>query len=159
MESPTATLPVDALPHPPGRLPIVGEVAGVDRRRPAQHELKLAQRGLGPIFGRKLLGTQLIIVAAADWQHSAMTKQRMATSDHHLTPLSRRGRQPPAYGKDFPRRVMRPLGPPETRPVPEVRPPCRSAPAARNHRSRYRRRRRQGVQPSTYCSGRFPVPL
>ncbi|MFI5715770.1 cytochrome P450 [Nocardia sp. NPDC051750] len=63
MESSTATLPVDALPHPPGRLPIVGDVASVDRRRPTQHELKLAQGGLGPIFQRKLLGTQLILVA------------------------------------------------------------------------------------------------
>ncbi|WP_280461221.1 hypothetical protein [Nocardia carnea] len=56
-------MPVDALPHPPGRLPIVGDVASVGRHRQAQHELKLAQRGLGPIFGRKLLGTQLIILA------------------------------------------------------------------------------------------------
>lgn len=64
VESSSATLPVDALPHPPGRLPIVGDVASVDRRRPTQHELQLAQRGLGPIFQRKLLGTQLIIAAA-----------------------------------------------------------------------------------------------
>ncbi len=63
MESFSATLPVDALPHPPGRLPIIGDVASVDRHRPTQHELKLAQGGLGPIFARKLLGTQLIIVA------------------------------------------------------------------------------------------------
>lgn len=63
MESSSATLPVGALPHPPGRLPIIGDVASVDRRRPTQHELKLAQGGLGPIFQRKLLGTQLIIVA------------------------------------------------------------------------------------------------
>ena len=56
-------LPMDALPHPPGRLPIVGDVAGVDRHRPVQHELKLAHRGLGPVFGRKLLGTQPIILA------------------------------------------------------------------------------------------------
>ncbi|MEU4314371.1 cytochrome P450 [Nocardia sp. NPDC024068] len=63
MESSSATLPVEALPHPPGRLPIIGDVASVDRHRPTQHELKLAQGGLGPIFQRKLLGTQLIIVA------------------------------------------------------------------------------------------------
>ncbi|MGW0178967.1 cytochrome P450 [Nocardia sp. NPDC003345] len=63
METSTATLPVDALPHPPGRLPIIGDVASVDRHRPTQHELKLAQGGLGPIFQRKLLGTRLIIVA------------------------------------------------------------------------------------------------
>ena len=65
MDSSSATSPVDALPHPPGRLPIIGDVASVDRRRPTQHELALAQRGLGPIFQRKLLGTQLIIVAGS----------------------------------------------------------------------------------------------
>ncbi|MEV6101338.1 cytochrome P450 [Nocardia sp. NPDC051981] len=62
MESSSAALSLDALPHPPGRLPILGDVASVDRHRPTQHELKLAQGGLGPIFQRKLLGTQLIIV-------------------------------------------------------------------------------------------------
>ncbi|MFJ9365157.1 cytochrome P450 [Nocardia sp. NPDC101769] len=62
MESSSPALPLDALPYPPGRLPILGDVASVDRHRPTQHELKLAQAGLGPIFQRKLLGTQLIIV-------------------------------------------------------------------------------------------------
>lgn len=63
MESSSAVLPLEALPYPPGRLPIIGDVVSVDRRRPTQHELKLAQGGLGPIFQRKLLGTQLIVVA------------------------------------------------------------------------------------------------
>ncbi|MEV5650544.1 cytochrome P450 [Nocardia sp. NPDC052254] len=63
MESSSAALPLDALPYPPGRLPIIGDVASVDRHRPTQHELKLAQGGLGPIFQRKLLGTRLVIVA------------------------------------------------------------------------------------------------
>ncbi|WP_227996871.1 cytochrome P450 [Nocardia australiensis] len=63
MESFSASLPLEALPYPPGRLPIIGDVVSVDRHHPTQHELKLTQGGLGPIFQRKLLGTRLVIVA------------------------------------------------------------------------------------------------
>ncbi|CAM4343879.1 cytochrome P450 [Nocardia ninae] len=57
--------PLDMLPHAPGRLPILGDLTSVDRRRPTQHELTLARRGLGPIFERKLLRTRVIIVSGA----------------------------------------------------------------------------------------------
>jgi unspecific monooxygenase len=63
MGSSSAALPLDALPYPSGRLPIIGDVTSVDRHRPTQHELKLARSGLGPIFQRKLLRTRLVIVA------------------------------------------------------------------------------------------------
>ncbi|WP_280433434.1 cytochrome P450 [Nocardia brasiliensis] len=57
--------PLSALPHAPGRLPFLGDLTSVDRRRPTQHELTLAQRGLGPIFERKLLGTRVVIISGA----------------------------------------------------------------------------------------------
>ncbi|WP_327146842.1 cytochrome P450 [Nocardia sp. NBC_01327] len=57
-------LPVDRLPHAPGRLPILGDLASVDRHRPTQHELELS-RSLGQIFGRKILASRVIVVAGA----------------------------------------------------------------------------------------------
>ncbi|MGW4241193.1 cytochrome P450 [Nocardia sp. NPDC004722] len=59
-----AVLPLDQLPHAPGRLPILGDVASVDRHHPTQHELTLS-RTLGPIFQRKLLASRVIVVAGA----------------------------------------------------------------------------------------------
>ncbi|MGV9679131.1 cytochrome P450 [Nocardia sp. NPDC003482] len=56
---------LDGLPHAPGRLPILGDITSVDRKRPTQHELKLAQDGLGPIFQRQLLRDRLVIVSGA----------------------------------------------------------------------------------------------
>ncbi|WP_331723019.1 cytochrome P450 [Nocardia sp. NBC_00511] len=58
-------LPLDRLPHARGRIPLLGDLASVDRRHPTQHEVRLAAH-LGPIFGRKLLGSRVIVVAGAD---------------------------------------------------------------------------------------------
>lgn len=66
MESSSPALPLENLPYPPGRLPVIGDVASVDRRRPTQHEMMLAhERGMGPIFQRKLLNRRLIVVSGA----------------------------------------------------------------------------------------------
>ncbi|GAB2554567.1 cytochrome P450 [Nocardia heshunensis] len=59
-----AVLSLDQLPHAPGRLPILGDLASVDRHHPTQHELTLS-RTLGPIFQRKLLASRVIVVAGA----------------------------------------------------------------------------------------------
>lgn len=56
---------LDQLPHAAGRLPVLGDVTSVNRHTPTQHELKLS-RELGPIFQRKLLSNQLVIVAGSD---------------------------------------------------------------------------------------------
>ncbi len=61
----STALPLNRLPHPPRRLPILGDVASVDRHRTTQNELLLAQRGLGPIFERKVLRNRVIIVSGA----------------------------------------------------------------------------------------------
>ncbi|MFF3569258.1 cytochrome P450 [Nocardia jiangxiensis] len=60
-----AARPLTQLPHPPGRLPILGDLTSADPRRPTQHELTMAQAGLGPIFERKLLATRIVIVTGA----------------------------------------------------------------------------------------------
>lgn len=58
---------VSKLPHPPGRVPVLGDVAGLDlrRRSPVQDTLRLG-RGLGPIFTRKFLKYNVVIVCGAD---------------------------------------------------------------------------------------------
>lgn len=58
-------LPLRMLPHPRGRLPFLGDIASVDRHRTTQNELRLAQRGLGPIFQRKVLRNRVVIVSGA----------------------------------------------------------------------------------------------
>lgn len=56
------TAPLSSLPHAPGRIPLLGDVTSVDRRRPTQKEAQLAG-SLGPIFQRLLLGDRLVLVA------------------------------------------------------------------------------------------------
>ncbi|MCG7635278.1 cytochrome P450 [Gordonia McavH-238-E] len=56
--------PLNELPHPAGRLPLLGDVRSADRRRPTQHEAELT-RELGPIFQRVLLRDQLVVVGGA----------------------------------------------------------------------------------------------
>ena len=56
--------PLSELPHPAGRIPVLGDVTSVDRHKPTQHETELT-RELGPIFQRLLLGERLIVVGGA----------------------------------------------------------------------------------------------
>ncbi|RJO67964.1 cytochrome P450 [Nocardia panacis] len=57
---------IDELPHAPGRLPLLGDLTSVDRKRPTQHELHLAQNAhLGPIFQRKIFQSRLVVVSGA----------------------------------------------------------------------------------------------
>lgn len=52
------------IPHPPYRLPLLGDVLGVDRRTPVQDSMRFARR-LGPIFRRKAFGNEFVFVAGA----------------------------------------------------------------------------------------------
>lgn len=61
----SSALPLNKLPHPRMRLPFLGDITSVDRHRTTQNELMLAQRGLGPIFERKILRNRVIIVSGA----------------------------------------------------------------------------------------------
>ena len=62
------------LPHPSGRVPLLGDVRSVDRRRPTQHEAQLA-RELGPIFQRLLLRDRLVVVGGAELAKETLNEQ------------------------------------------------------------------------------------
>ncbi|GGR91676.1 MULTISPECIES: cytochrome P450 [Streptomyces] len=52
------------IPHPPRRLPLLGDVLGIDRHRPLQDSLRHA-RELGPIFRRRVFGNEFVLVWGA----------------------------------------------------------------------------------------------
>ncbi|QII04830.1 cytochrome P450 [Rhodococcoides fascians A25f] len=54
-----------SLPHPPYRLPVLGDVVGVDPRTPIQDSTVLAGR-LGPMFEREILGRRFVFASGAD---------------------------------------------------------------------------------------------
>lgn len=53
------------IPHPPHRLPLLGDVLGTDRRAPVQDSMRYA-RQLGPIFRRKAFGKEFVFVWGAE---------------------------------------------------------------------------------------------
>src|SRR5690606_16799947 len=53
------------LPHPPGRLPIVGDIRGLDPRRAFQTFVEDA-RPLGPLSARKIFGQQFVFATTAE---------------------------------------------------------------------------------------------
>ncbi|HET9380934.1 MAG TPA: cytochrome P450 [Streptomyces sp.] len=52
------------VPHPPRRLPLLGDVLGVNRRTPLQDSVRFA-RELGPIFRRNAFGKEFVFVWGA----------------------------------------------------------------------------------------------
>ncbi|MGW0042690.1 cytochrome P450 [Rhodococcus sp. NPDC003348] len=52
-------------PHPPRRVPILGDVLGLDPVRPMQKTARMLDR-LGPIYQRRILGLRLTFVGGAD---------------------------------------------------------------------------------------------
>ncbi len=65
------------LPHPPGRLPLLGDVAELRGNRPFQRIVEEG-RGLGPIFTRKVLGTEITVVSGADLVAELADEQRFS---------------------------------------------------------------------------------
>ncbi|MFF7381556.1 cytochrome P450 [Streptomyces griseoluteus] len=55
---------LDRIPHPPRRLPLLGDVLGVDRRTPLQDSMRLG-RELGPIFRRRVLNREFVFLWGA----------------------------------------------------------------------------------------------
>ncbi|WP_415972970.1 cytochrome P450 [Rhodococcus sp. 077-4] len=53
------------LPHPPYRVPVLGDIFGVDPRTPVQDSTAMAGR-LGPMFERNVLGRRFVFAAGAD---------------------------------------------------------------------------------------------
>ncbi|MFE1859034.1 cytochrome P450 [Streptomyces anandii] len=52
------------IPHPPHRIPFLGDVLGANRRTPVQDSMRHA-RALGPIFRRKAFGKEFVFVWGA----------------------------------------------------------------------------------------------
>ncbi|MFJ9037137.1 cytochrome P450 [Streptomyces sp. NPDC102406] len=55
---------LDLIPHPPRRIPLLGDVLGSDVRAPLQDSMRVAAE-LGPIFRRKAFGKEIVFVAGA----------------------------------------------------------------------------------------------
>ncbi|MEV7343484.1 cytochrome P450 [Streptomyces sp. NPDC093544] len=53
------------IPHPPRRVPLIGDAIGANVRTPIQDSLRLGRR-LGPIFRRKGFGKEIVFVWGAD---------------------------------------------------------------------------------------------
>jgi cytochrome P450 len=75
------------LPHPPYRVPFLGDVLGLNPRTPFQSSLPQTQK-LGPISARKMLGTEMVAVSGLDLVAEVHDETRFGKHvGHHLTPL------------------------------------------------------------------------
>ena len=68
---------LDRIPHPPRRVPLLGDVLGADRRTPLQDTLRYA-RQLGPIFRRKAFGKEFVFIWGADLVADMADESRFA---------------------------------------------------------------------------------
>lgn len=68
---------LDRIPHPPRRVPFLGDIIGADRRTPLQDSLRYA-RQLGPIFRRKAFGKEFVFVWGADLVADMADESRFA---------------------------------------------------------------------------------
>src|SRR6201996_5350437 len=75
------------LPHPPFRVPFLGDVLGLNPRTPFQSSLPQTRK-LGPISARKMLGTEMVAVSGLDLVAEVHDETRFGKHvGHHLTPL------------------------------------------------------------------------
>ncbi|GAA3985075.1 cytochrome P450 [Streptomyces plumbiresistens] len=65
------------IPHPPNRLPLLGDVIGVDRRTPLQDTVRYARR-LGPIFRRRAFGREFVFTWGAELVADLADESRFA---------------------------------------------------------------------------------
>ncbi|MGH4031743.1 cytochrome P450 [Actinomycetota bacterium Odt1-20B] len=65
------------IPHPPRRLPVLGDVVGVNVRTPVQDSMRIAGQ-LGPIFRRKGFGKEIVFVWGADLAAELADEARFA---------------------------------------------------------------------------------
>ncbi|GHI03639.1 cytochrome P450 [Streptomyces cellostaticus] len=79
------------IPHPPHRLPLLGDVLGVDRRRPLQDSLRLGRR-LGPIFRRRAFGNEFVFLwgarLAADMADESRFAKHVGLGVANLRPVA-----------------------------------------------------------------------
>ena len=75
------------LPHPPRRVPILGDVLGLNPRTPFQSSLSQTKK-LGPISVRKMFGTEMIAVSGLELVTEVHDESRFGKYvGHHLAPL------------------------------------------------------------------------
>jgi cytochrome P450 len=75
------------LPHPPFRVPFLGDVVGLNPRTPFQSALPQTEK-LGPISARKVLGTEMVAVSGLDLVAEVHDETRFGKYvGHHLEPL------------------------------------------------------------------------
>ncbi|KUL58519.1 cytochrome P450 [Streptomyces sp. NRRL S-1521] len=65
------------IPHPPYRLPLLGDVVGASVRTPLQDSMRLAER-LGPIFRRRAFGKEFVFVWGAELAADLADESRFA---------------------------------------------------------------------------------
>src|ERR1700739_2551894 len=76
-----------ALPHPPYRVPFLGDVLGLNPRTPFQSSLPQTRK-LGPISARKMLGTEMVAVSGLDLVAEVHDETRFGKYvGHHMTSL------------------------------------------------------------------------
>ncbi|MBF8170132.1 cytochrome P450 [Streptomyces olivaceus] len=79
------------IPHPPYRLPLLGDVVGASRSTPMQDSLRYARR-LGPIFRRRAFGKEFVFVwgasLAADLADEARFAKHVGLGVANLRPVA-----------------------------------------------------------------------
>ncbi|MEU6276017.1 cytochrome P450 [Streptomyces populi] len=65
------------IPHPPHRVPLIGDVLGADVRSPLQDSMKFGRR-LGPIFRRRAFRNEIVFVWGADLAAELADESRFA---------------------------------------------------------------------------------
>ncbi|MDI3422568.1 cytochrome P450 [Streptomyces luteolus] len=65
------------IPHPPRRIPLMGDVIGANVRTPVQDSMRVA-RELGPIFRRKAFGKEIVFVGGAGLASDMADESRFA---------------------------------------------------------------------------------
>jgi cytochrome P450 len=74
------------LPHPPYRLPLLGDVLGINPSTPFQSALPQTRK-LGPISARRIFGTEMVTVIGADLVAEVHDESRFGKHvGHYLTP-------------------------------------------------------------------------
>jgi len=78
---------IATIPHPPRRLPLLGDMLGVNPRKPIQSSMRMV-RDLGPISVRKVFNTEIVMVGGADLVAELNDEARFAKFvGLHLPPL------------------------------------------------------------------------
>ncbi|MEW2119860.1 cytochrome P450 [Streptomyces sp. NPDC005474] len=65
------------IPHPPHRIPLLGDLVGVSARTPLQDSMRFGRR-LGPIFRRRAFGKEIVFVWGADLTADLADESRFA---------------------------------------------------------------------------------